>query len=144
MWDGYAAPPMPPISQGPPSSIAARLDDCVFAIRKRVAIAPRVGVVLGSGLGAFAETLRDLVKIPYQDLPHMPSSAVLGHAGNLCFGYVESVPVVCMQGRVHLYEGHPVDKVVQGVRTMARLGVRTVLLTNAAGGLEPAWAAGDL
>jgi purine-nucleoside phosphorylase len=135
---------MPPISQAPPSSIAARLDDCVFAIRKRVAIAPRVGVVLGSGLGAFAETLRDLVKIPYQDLPHMPSSAVLGHAGNLCFGYVESVPVVCMQGRVHLYEGHPVDKVVQGVRTMARMGVRTVLLTNAAGGLEPTWSGGDL
>jgi purine-nucleoside phosphorylase len=135
---------MPPISQSPPSSIAARLDDCVFAVRKRVSIMPRVGVVLGSGLGAFADTLRDLVKIPYQDLPHMPASAVAGHAGNLCFGYVEDVPVVCMQGRVHLYEGHPVDKVVQGVRTMARMGVRCVLLTNAAGGLEPTWSAGDL
>jgi purine-nucleoside phosphorylase len=144
MWDGYAASPMPPISQGPPSSIAARLDDGVFAIRKRVAIEPRVGVVLGSGLGAFADTLEDLVKIPYRDLPHMPASAVAGHAGNLCFGRVGDVPVVCMQGRVHLYEGHPVETVVQGVRTMARMGVRCALLTNAAGGVEPTWAAGDL
>ncbi|HEX8791897.1 MAG TPA: purine-nucleoside phosphorylase [Polyangiaceae bacterium] len=135
---------MPPISQSPPSSIAAKLDDCVFAIRKRVTIEPRVGVVLGSGLGAYADQLEGLVKIPYRDLPHMPSSAVPGHAGNLCFGHVGSVPVVCMQGRVHLYEGHPIDKVVMGVRMMARMGVQCVLLTNAAGGLEPAWAAGDL
>jgi purine-nucleoside phosphorylase len=135
---------MPPISQAPPSSIAARLDDSVFAIRKRVAIEPRVGVVLGSGLGDFADTLAELVKIPYTDLPHMPTSGVIGHEGNLCFGLVAGVPVVCMQGRVHLYEGHPVDRVVQGVRTMARMGVRTVLLTNAAGGLEPTWSAGDL
>jgi len=116
----------------------------VFAIRKRVAIEPRVGVVLGSGLGDFADTLAELVKIPYTDLPHMPTSGVIGHEGNLCFGLVAGVPVVCMQGRVHLYEGHPVDRVVQGVRTMARMGVRTVLLTNAAGGLEPTWSAGDL
>jgi len=133
-----------PISQSPPSSIAARLEDCVFAIRKRVAVEPRVGVVLGSGLGAFADSLDGLVKIPYRDLPHMPESAVVGHAGNLCFGRVGDVPVVCMQGRVHLYEGHPVDKVVQGVRVMARLGVQAVLLTNAAGGLEPSWMPGDL
>jgi purine-nucleoside phosphorylase len=132
------------ISQAPPSSIAAFLDDCIFAIRKRVSLEPVVGVVLGSGLGAFAERLEGLVKIPYRDLPHMPASAVQGHAGNLCFGRVDGVPVVCMQGRVHLYEGHPVGKVVQGVRTMARMGVRCVLLTNAAGGLEPSWAAGDL
>lgn len=131
-------------SQAPPSSIAAFLDDCIFAIRKRVSLEPRVGVVLGSGLGAFAEKLEGLVKIPYRDLPHMPASAVVGHAGNLCFGTVGGVPVVCMQGRVHLYEGHSVTKVVQGVRTMARMGVGCVLLTNAAGGLEPSWAAGDL
>ena len=132
------------ISQAPPSSIAAFLDDCIFAVRKRVSLEPAVGVVLGSGLGAFAERLEGLVKIPYRDLPHMPASAVHGHAGNLCFGHVEGVPVVCMQGRVHLYEGHPVGKVVQGVRMMARMGVRCALLTNAAGGLEPSWSAGDL
>ena len=135
---------MPPISQSPPSSGAARIEDCVFAIRKRVSLEPRVGVVLGSGLGAFADTLEGLVKIPYSELPHMPSSAVIGHAGNLCFGTSSGVPVVCMQGRAHLYEGYSVDKVVQGVRTMGRMGVRCVLLTNAAGGLEPTWAAGDL
>jgi purine-nucleoside phosphorylase len=116
----------------------------VFAIRRRVSIAPRVGVVLGSGLGAFGDTLEGLVKIPYTELPHMPQPAVAGHAGFLCFGVASGVPVVCMQGRAHLYEGHTVEKVVHGVRTMARLGVRAVLLTNAAGGLEPAWTQGDL
>jgi purine-nucleoside phosphorylase len=135
---------MPAVSQSPPSTISARIDDCVFAIKKRVALEPRIGVVLGSGLGAFADTLEDLIKIPYRDLPHMPAPAVAGHAGNLCFGRAGGVPVVCMQGRVHLYEGYAVDKVVQGVRTMARLGVRVVLLTNAAGGLDPSWTAGDL
>jgi len=136
---------VPPISQSPPSSIAARLEDCVFAVRKRVAgAAPRVGVVLGSGLGGFADTLEGLVKVPYGDLPHMATPGVPGHPGNLCFGRVAGVPVVCMQGRVHLYEGHPVDMVVQGARVMARLGVRCVLITNAAGGLDPAWSPGDL
>jgi purine-nucleoside phosphorylase len=128
----------------PPSTTAARLDDCVFAVRKRISASPRVGLVLGSGLGDLAETLEDLVKIPYRDLPHMPLSAVAGHAGNLCFGRLSGVPVVCMQGRAHLYEGHSVDSVVLGVRTMARLGVDSVLLTNAAGGLDPTWAPGDL
>jgi purine-nucleoside phosphorylase len=135
---------MASISQSPPSSIAARLEDCVFAIRKRVAVEPRIGIVLGSGLGGFADSLDEVIKLPYRDLPHMPASEVVGHAGNLCFGGVSGIPVVCMQGRAHLYEGHPVDRVVQGVRTMARLGVRCVLLTNAAGGLNPSWAAGDL
>ena len=135
---------MPSNSQSPPSSIAARLDDSVFAIRKRIESTPRVGIVLGSGLGDFADTIAKPVKIPYRDLPHMPDSEVVGHAGNFCFGEVERTPVVCMQGRVHLYEGHSPDKVVQGVRTMARLGAQFVLLTNAAGGLEPTWAAGDL
>ena len=134
----------PSPSQSPPSSVAARVEDCVFAVKKRVALEPRIGVVLGSGLGAFADSLEDLVRIPYRDLPHMPSSGVAGHAGNLCFGRVQRVPVVCMQGRVHLYEGHSIEKVVHGVRTMARLGVHAVLITNAAGGLEPSWAAGDL
>lgn len=107
-------------------------------------ITPRVGVVLGSGLGAFADTLTDLVKIPYAELPHLPASKVVGHAGNLCFGDVEGVPVVCMQGRVHAYEGHPIWQVVHGVRAMAKLGVTCVLVTNAAGGLAPGWSAGDL
>src|SRR5439155_12392066 len=125
-------------------SVAARLDETVKAVRAKIDFQPKVGVVLGSGLGAFADSLRDVKKVPYAEIPHLPASRVVGHAGNLCFGYVDQVPVVCMQGRVHLYEGHPVWQVVHGARTMARLGVSCVLLTNAAGGLVPQWGAGDL
>ena len=125
-------------------SVTERLEETVRAVRAKVSLAPRVGVVLGSGLGAFADGLTDLVKLPYETLPHLPASKVVGHAGNLCFGHVDDVPVVCMQGRVHLYEGHPLWQVVHGVRTMARLGVSCVLITNAAGGLEAGWSAGDL
>jgi purine-nucleoside phosphorylase len=125
-------------------SVAKRLEETVEAVRAKVSLVPRVGVVLGSGLGAFADGLTGLVKLPYETLPHLPASKVVGHAGNLCFGHVEDVPVVCMQGRVHTYEGHPMWQVVHGVRTMARLGVQCVLITNAAGGVEAGWAAGDL
>jgi purine-nucleoside phosphorylase len=135
---------MAPLSQPPPSSIAARLDDSVFAVRRRVAARPSVAIVLGSGLGAFGDTLDGVEKVAYRDVPHMASPAVEGHAGNFCFGTVAGTPVVCMQGRVHLYEGHPVERVVQGVRTMARLGASLVLIANAAGGLEAAWSPGDL
>lgn len=131
------------MSQHEPS-ISVRLDETVRAVRAKVKASPKVGVVLGSGLGAFADSLSDLVKVPYAELPHLPASKVVGHAGNLCFGNVEDVPVVCMQGRVHLYEGHPVWQVVHGVRAMARLGVSCVLVTNAAGGLQEGWSAGDL
>jgi len=129
----------------PEPSVATRLDETVRAVRAKVSgFTPRVGVVLGSGLGAFADGLGDLLKVPYEALPHLPASKVVGHAGNLCFGRVGEVPVVCMQGRVHAYEGHPMWQVVHGVRTMVRLGVSCVLITNAAGGLEAGWAAGDL
>jgi purine-nucleoside phosphorylase len=122
-----------------------QLDETVRAIRARQpSFAPRVGVVLGSGLGAFGDSLEGLSKVPYAELPHMPQSRVVGHAGNLCFGHAHGVPIVCMQGRVHLYEGHPVNAVVHGVRAMAKLGVSSVLLTNAAGGVELSWSAGDL
>jgi purine-nucleoside phosphorylase len=128
------------------TSVVARLDETVRAVSAKVKgkAEPRVGVVLGSGLGAFADGLSDLVKIPYSEIPNLPASKVVGHAGNLCFGSVDDVPVVCMQGRIHLYEGHPIWQVVHGVRTMARLGVKCVLLTNAAGGLADGWMAGDL
>jgi purine-nucleoside phosphorylase len=116
----------------------------VRAVRARVNVKPKVGVVLGSGLGAFADSLEGLVKLPYSELPHLPTSRVVGHAGNLCFGSVQGISVVCMQGRIHLYEGHPMASVVHGVRTMAKLGVESVLLTNAAGGIEASWSAGDL
>jgi purine-nucleoside phosphorylase len=136
---------MSPLLRVQGDEIRAQVDETLAAIRSRVPGAkPRVGVVLGSGLGAFGDSLDGLVKVPYEELPHLPRSRVVGHAGNLCFGACRGVPVVCMQGRVHLYEGHPVGAVVHGVRTMAKLGVGAVLLTNAAGGVEPSWSAGDL
>src|SRR5206468_3747324 len=101
---------------------------------------PLVGLVLGSGLGAFGDTLQRLVKVPYADVPEMPQSAVIGHAGNLCLGEVEDVPVACLQGRVHLYEGHGLDTATFAVRLLAKLGCKAVLLTNAAGGLNPSFA----
>lgn len=125
-------------------SLSARVDETADFVRERVSSKPRVGVVLGSGLGAFADSLTELRKIPFAELPHIPPPRVTGHAGNLCFGNVDDVPVVCMQGRVHYYEGHPLWQVVHGVRVMARLGVQAVLLTNAAGGIEASWSAGDL
>ena len=127
-----------------PGSISARIEETKAAILARVQVKPRVGLVLGSGLGPFADTLEGLQKVPYSELPHLPASKVIGHAGNLCFGKVRSVDVVCMQGRVHAYEGHSLESVVHGVRTMARLGVSAVLLTNAVGGLVPTWSVGDL
>lgn len=128
----------------PPKPPSKLVDETVAAVRARHAAKPKVGLVLGSGLGAFADTLEGLVKLPYGELPHLPSSNVVGHAGNLCFGRVGGVDVVCMQGRIHLYEGHAPWQVVHGARVMARLGVSAVLVTNAAGGLDPSWAAGDL
>src|ERR1700721_3783629 len=104
-------------SPSPPSlsSVHVQLDETLRAIRARLpSFAPRVGVVLGSGLGAFADSLEGLTKVPYSEIPHMPVSRVVGHAGNLCFGTVRGVPVVCMQGRVHMYEGHSVTSAVHG------------------------------
>ncbi len=107
---------------------------------------PVVGVVLGSGLGSWAETLENRVTIPYADIPGMPRPKVVGHAGNLVVGAVGATgPVVaCLQGRVHAYEGHPLDHVVFGARLLALLGVSAVILTNAAGGIRRGFVPGDL
>jgi purine-nucleoside phosphorylase len=105
--------------------------------------APVIGIVLGSGLGGFIDALDAPTRIPYQDIPSMPLSGVDGHAGNFCTGGIEGVPVACLQGRVHLYEGHPADRVVFGVRLLAHLGCRAVLITNAAGGVHPSFRPGD-
>lgn len=126
------------------TDIATKLTESVNAIRAKVQHTPKVALVLGSGLGAFADTLEGLVKIPYGEIPHFASSSVVGHAGNLCFGKSGGVPVVCMQGRVHLYEGHPAWQCVHGARTMAKLGASAVLITNAAGGIDESYAPGDL
>lgn len=122
----------------------SELDEAVRVIRQQIPAPPTVGVVLGSGLGGWGDALTDLVKVPYAEIPGMPRPAVAGHAGFLCAGRVGDVSVACLQGRVHLYEGYSPAKVVFGVRVLARLGCRAVLLTNAAGGIHHGLAAGDL
>jgi purine-nucleoside phosphorylase len=117
------------------------LDGLAAAIASRTSIRPEVGVVLGSGLGAFGDALEQA--IPYADLPGMPVASVAGHAGNLRLGTVDGVGVACLQGRVHLYEGHDAATVVRGVRLLARLGCGAVVLTNAAGGIAPGLRPGD-
>lgn len=127
----------------PPSS-GARLADALRAVRARTDARPEVALVLGSGLGSFADTLADATVIPYADIPGMPVSAVPGHAGQLVVGEAEGVRCVAMQGRVHLYEGHDPAEVVFGLRLMLQLGAGTVIVTNAAGGANPVLEPGDL
>jgi purine-nucleoside phosphorylase len=127
------------------SELRTRLDASVKILVERAprGFVPRVGVVLGSGLGAFGDTLDCLVKMPYREIG-FPESGVVGHAGNLCLGMVAGVPVACMQGRVHGYEGHSPDRVVFAVRALARWGCEKFVLTNAAGAVNPALEPGDL
>jgi purine-nucleoside phosphorylase len=116
----------------------------VEAIRSRSTVAPAAGVVLGSGLGAFAEGLDEAVEIPYAEIPGWPSSTAVGHAGTLVLGSFGGLPLAVMRGRAHLYEGHDPAKVVYGVRVLAALGARTLVLTNACGGIREDLAPGDL
>ena len=127
-----------------PADFAARLDRLEAAVRARSGLVPRVGLVLGSGLGGVADALRDAVAIPFSELPGWPAATAPGHAGRLLLGELEDVPVVCLQGRLHLYEGHAPGLVVQPVLLLGRLGARVVVLTNAAGGVNRAFAAGTL
>jgi purine-nucleoside phosphorylase len=105
---------------------------------------PALGVILGSGLGAFAEHVQSPVAIPYADIPHFPQSTVAGHSGKLILGTLAGVPVAVMQGRVHAYEGYSMDQVTFPMRVLGLLGVRTVLVTNAAGGIRATLRPGEL
>jgi purine-nucleoside phosphorylase len=105
---------------------------------------PRVGLILGSGLGGFADRLDDGVGLDYASIPHFPRSDVQGHAGRLVIGTRRGVPCVAMQGRVHLYEGHSAATVAFPARVLIALGARVVIVTNAAGGLRPEWPPGTL
>lgn len=126
------------------TDLEARLDEAREAIVARRSERPLVGLVLGSGLGAFADSLEGALRIPYEEIPNMPTPTVVGHAGQLVLGALEGVPLACLQGRVHMYEGHPPDRVVFGVRLLGRLGCRAVGLTNAAGGARPSFRPGTL
>jgi len=113
-------------------------------IQKKTKLRPKIALVLGSGLGAFADEFADAVKIPYAKIPHFPQSTAIGHAGQLVFGKVEGVEVAGMQGRVHLYEGYSVKDVAFPVRVFARMGVKAIVLTNAAGGIKKEFTQGRL
>jgi len=105
-------------------------------VQKETKLRPKIALVLGSGLGGFADEFANAVRIPYAKIPHFPRSTAVGHAGQLVLGAVEGVHVVGMQGRVHLYEGYTVQEVAFPVRVFARMGVEAVVLTNAAGGIR--------
>jgi len=128
----------------PPSEQPARLAALEAAVRERTGIVPRVGIVLGSGLGGLADELREAVSIPFGDLPGWPAATAPGHAGRLLLGQLDDVPVAMLQGRFHMYEGNDPGLVVQPVLLFGRLGARVVVLTNAAGGLNPGYGPGTL
>lgn len=121
-----------------------RVEAAVASVRAHTDREPQVALVLGSGLGGYADTLADKVVVPYGDIEAMPVSKIVGHAGNLVFGNVGALSAVAMQGRVHLYEGHSAADIVFGVRLMKHLGAETLLITNAAGGCGEGFEAGDL
>lgn len=127
-----------------PADQRRRLDALEAAVRARSSLVPEVGIVLGSGLGDLADDLEDAVAIPFAELPGWPAATAPGHAGRLLLGRLGGRPVVMLQGRFHLYEGNDPGLVVQPVLLFRRLGASVVFLTNAAGGLDPAFGPGTL
>jgi len=121
-----------------------QIDAAADIIRARVALRPEVGLVLGSGLGALAEAVEDPVVVPTSEIPFWPQPTVAGHQGQLVFGLLEGKAVLVLQGRAHYYEGYSMSRIGLPVRVMQRLGIHILILTNAAGGLNPAFSPGDL
>jgi purine-nucleoside phosphorylase len=113
-------------------------------IRSQTTLRPRIGLVLGSGLGAFADDLTDAVRVPYTQIPSFPRSTAVGHASQLVIGKLGEILVAVMQGRVHLYEGYSAEEVAFPTRVLGRLGIRTLILTNAAGGINVEYGQGAL
>ena len=121
-----------------------RAEQAAKFILGHTALRPRIALVLGSGLGGFADELENAVRIPYGDIPFFPRSTAVGHAGTLVIGTVAGVAVAAMQGRVHLYEGYSPQQVTFPIRTFGRMGLQSVVLTNAAGGINPNYGRGAL
>src|SRR5579863_1464359 len=120
-----------------------QVTEAASAIRAHTPLTPAVGIILGSGLGDLANEVQDATAIPYAEIPHFLRSTVHGHAGRLLLGTLENMPVVMMQGRFHFYEGYPLQALTLPVRVLHALGARTLIVTNAAGGLNPAYRPGD-
>lgn len=125
------------------NSVYEKLVKCVQSIREKTAFEPKIAIVLGSGLGDYADSIKIETEVAYGDIDGFPVSTVPGHDGKFIFGYVNEIPVVCMKGRVHFYEGYPISDVVLPIRLMKLLGARILFLTNASGGINPSFAAGD-
>jgi purine-nucleoside phosphorylase len=125
-------------------AIQENITEALDVLKPRLSVTPEIGLILGSGLGPLAEELEEAVKIPYTDLPHFPVPTVEGHAGQFVSGRLHGVPVLAMQGRYHYYEGYTLKQVTFPVRIMHALGVKTVIVTNAAGGVNETFRAGDL
>lgn len=121
-----------------------KLQSCFGKVREKTDFVPRIALVLGSGLGDFADNLRVVAQLPYSEIEGFPVSTVPGHAGRFIFGYLDSVPVVCMKGRIHFYEGYDITDVVLPIRLMKLLGAEILFLTNASGGVNASFHAGDL
>lgn len=114
----------------------ARAESAAQYLLSQASLRPRIGLVLGSGLGSFADELSESIRVPYTTIPHFPRSTAIGHAGQMVMGYVGQVPVAAMQGRVHLYEGYSAQQVAFPVRVFGRMGIRAIIFTNAAGGIN--------
>ena len=126
------------------NEIYEKLLRCYDSVKEKITFEPKVALVLGSGLGDYAVSIRVEAELPYGEIEGFPVSTVPGHDGKFIFGYVGEVPVVCMKGRVHYYEGYPISDVVLPTRLMYLMGARVLFLTNASGGVNPDYKAGDL
>lgn len=120
------------------------VEETVAYLRRRLPRLPRMALVLGSGLGVFAESLSDTVGVPYEEIPNWPRSTAIGHAGRLILGRLGSLELICLSGRAHLYEGYTPAQATFSVRAMGKLGVHSLILTNAAGGVNLAYEQGTL
>jgi purine-nucleoside phosphorylase len=126
------------------TTLSTKIDQSLDYIRSHCDLTPSIAIILGSGLGNFADTLHSQIAIDTSQIPHYPPSTVEGHQGRLIFGYVKQVPILAVQGRTHYYEGHSISDVAYVVRLMARLGIKLLIVTNAAGGVNPRFKPGDL
>jgi purine-nucleoside phosphorylase len=137
-------PKKSPGSAGAGAGAFAQAERAAKFILEKTTLRPRVAIVLGSGLGAFGDGLAKPTVIPYAKIPHFPRSTAIGHAGQLVIGMAGNIPVAAMQGRVHFYEGYPLSQVVFPMRVLGRMGIRSAILTNAAGGINTKYSQGAL
>ena len=126
------------------SEVLAQIHEAADAVRARTAVQPRVGIILGTGLGDLADALEGRTMVPYREIPHFPQSTVESHAGELHVGTLAGVPVALMKGRVHFYEGYSMQQVTFPVRVLKALGCDTLIITNACGGMNPDMPAGTI